>query len=347
MCAQARRRFTQVIHMVVHSKACKTFSCQAGRQQRSACRCLREGPRDRTGRGLDDIAPEGGHRMLAARPAGQAARVPGRLPAVTLTVIPPAARPRYAQAARAQSPPALAPRLRDHDHEPEREAPVPIDDRVQQLVTGRQRPMPGRWPPEASLLATARHPVLRARTPAVLHGSVAGAAAPALTASGPARPPGDLARARPDPQIIAAGIPAVAGVPALARRSCRAESGKAPPCMRWRGRARPRRARPASCLVFAGAARRPPGPGTRARDRSPGSSRVPGVAPGWCPFPAVKAFLLPPRAPRKALRPAISCFPLSTKESTESRQLSAFHGGYPRVYSQPARSATGCKPENT
>ena len=42
-------------------------------------------------------------------PCRQAARVPRRLPAVTLTVIPPAARPRYAQAARAQSPPAPAP----------------------------------------------------------------------------------------------------------------------------------------------------------------------------------------------------------------------------------------------
>ena len=45
--------------------------------------------------------------MLAAHPAGQAARVPRRLPAVTLIVIRPAARPRYAQAARAQSPPEL------------------------------------------------------------------------------------------------------------------------------------------------------------------------------------------------------------------------------------------------
>ena len=33
MCAQARRRFAQVIHMVVHSKACNTFSCRAGRQR--------------------------------------------------------------------------------------------------------------------------------------------------------------------------------------------------------------------------------------------------------------------------------------------------------------------------
>ena len=37
--------------------------------------------------------------------------------------------------------------------------------------------------------ATTRHPVLRASAPAVLHGSAAGAAAPALTASGPAARP--------------------------------------------------------------------------------------------------------------------------------------------------------------
>ena len=110
---------------------------------------------------------------LAARPAGQAARVPRRLPAVTLTVI---LRLRVLDTLKLpglRRRQALAPRLRDHGHEPEREAPVPIDDRVQQLITGQQRPMPGRWPPKASLLATARHPVLRARTPAVLHGPVA------------------------------------------------------------------------------------------------------------------------------------------------------------------------------
>ena len=149
MCAQARRRFTQVIHMVVHSKAGNTFSCRAGRQQRVSVPVLARGGRHAgrgSGLGLDDIAPDGGHLMLAAHPAGQAARVPRRLPAVTLIVIPPAARPRHAQAARAQSPPALAPGLRQHGHEPGREEPVPIDDQVQQLITGRQRPMPGRWP---------------------------------------------------------------------------------------------------------------------------------------------------------------------------------------------------------
>ena len=311
MCAQARRRFTQVIHMVVHSKACNTFSCRAGRQQRVSVPVLARGGRHAgrgSGLGLDDIAPDGGHRMLAAHPAGQAARVPRRLPAVTLTVIPPAARPRHAQAARAQSPPALAPR-------PARPRPR----------AGAGGAGPHRRPGSA-----ADHRPATADAGALAPGGVPArdGAAPSLAGShsgGPARVccrrggsrayrlrPGAAAREpRPcsaGPQIIAAGIPAVAGVPALARRSCRAESGTAPPCMRWRGRARPRRAGRPVAWSSPRAARRPPGPGTRARGRSPGSSRVPGVAPGWCPFPAVKALLLPPRAPRKALRPAISCF---------------------------------------
>jgi hypothetical protein len=149
LCAQARRRFTQVIHMVVHSKACNTFSGRAGRQRVSVPVPARGGPDAGrgSGPGLDAIAHDGGHRILAAHPAEQAARVPRRLPAVTLVEILPAARPRYAHAARAQPPAALAPGLCYYDHEPEREAPVPIDDRVQQPITGRQRPMPGRWPP--------------------------------------------------------------------------------------------------------------------------------------------------------------------------------------------------------
>ena len=191
--AQARYRFAQVIHIVMHSKACNTFSCRAGRQRVSVPGIARGGRHPGRGSGLrlDDIAPDGGHRILAAHPAGQAARVPSRPPAVTLTVIPPAAPPRYAQGARAQSPPALALRLRHHGHEPEREAPVP-NRRPGSVADHRPATaMPGHWPPEASLLATARHPVLRARTLAVLHGSVADAAALAITASGPARRPGD------------------------------------------------------------------------------------------------------------------------------------------------------------
>ena len=103
----------------------------------------------------------------------------------------------------------------------------------------------------------------------------------------------------------------------------------------------------ASWLVFADAARRPPGPGTRARGRSPGSSHVPGVAPGWCPFPVVKAFLLPPQAPRKALRPVISCFfaihnGIHRKQAViriSQRLSTGLFTAYPQ--------ATGCKPENT
>jgi hypothetical protein len=127
--------------MVMHSKACHTFSCRAARQRVSVPVPTRGGPHAGrgSGPGLDAIAHDGRHRMLAAHPAGQAARVPRRLPAVTLIEILPAARPRYARAARAQPPPALAPGLCHHDREPERETPAPIDDRVQQLITGQQR----------------------------------------------------------------------------------------------------------------------------------------------------------------------------------------------------------------
>ena len=180
--------------------------------------------------------------------------------------------------------------------------------------------MPGHWPAEASLLATARHPVMRARTPA---GPARAWCRPGADRSGTSPVPGWT----PDHR----GISAVAGVPAPARRSGRAESGTAPPCMRWRGRARPRRPGWPVAWSSPSAARRPPGPGTRARGRSPGSSRVPGVAPGWCPFPAVKALLLPPQAPRKTLQQAISCF-------------SAIHGRLHReqaVIRIPRRLSTG------
>ena len=75
--------------MVVHSKADNTFSCRAGRQrgQRAGACATRPARRTRIWPGPDDIAHDGGHRMLAAHPAGQAARVPRRLPAVTLIVI--------------------------------------------------------------------------------------------------------------------------------------------------------------------------------------------------------------------------------------------------------------------
>src|SRR5271165_2822481 len=108
MSAQARRRFAQVIHMVVHSKAGNTFSWPAGRQQRASVPVLARGGRHAgrgSGLGLVDSVRDG----AGAGARAQAARAPRRLPAVTLIVILPAARPRYAQPARAQSPPELVP----------------------------------------------------------------------------------------------------------------------------------------------------------------------------------------------------------------------------------------------
>ena len=52
MCAQARRRFTQVIHMVVHRKACNTFSRRAGRQRASVPVLARGGRHPGRGSGL-------------------------------------------------------------------------------------------------------------------------------------------------------------------------------------------------------------------------------------------------------------------------------------------------------
>ena len=187
----------------------------------------------------------------------------------------------------------------------------------------RQRPMPGHWPAEASLLATARHPVMRARTPA----------GPARAWCRPGRGPlGNLARARLDPDHR--GISAVAGVPAPARRSGRAESGTAPPCMRWRGRARPRRAPPAG-------ARYPrEGPVSRLLPRSRRRPRVVPVSSGesiittaasTAQDPAASHFLFF-RYPRKAPQRAGS-YPHST---------AVIHGlftTYPQV--------PECQPENT
>jgi hypothetical protein len=173
-----------------------------------------------SGLGLDAIAHDGGHRMLAAHPAGQAARVPRRLPAVTLTVIPPAAHPRYAQAARAQSPPAPAPACattatsRSGRRRPHRRPGSAADHRPTTADAGALAPggVPARDGAAPSLAGShsggpARACCRRGGSPA--HCLRPGAAAPE---------PGPCSAG---PPIIAADIPAVAGVPALARRSCR------------------------------------------------------------------------------------------------------------------------------
>lgn len=60
----------------------------------------------------------------------------------------------------------------------------------------------------------------------------------------------------------------------------------------------------------------------------------PGVAPGWCPFPTVKVFLLPSLWSRKSLREFIFSFFRVHTLSTECRPLSACHNGYPPAYTQ-------------
>jgi hypothetical protein len=346
MCAQAWRRFTQVIHMVMHSTARNTFSCRAVRQRVSVPVLARGGRPAGRRSGL-------GHRPRRRAPdarripCGQVARVPRRLPAVTLIVILPAARPRYAHAARAQPPPALAPR------------PVPARPRAGAGGAGPHR-RPGSAADHRPGNGRCRAAGPRSRPCSPRRGTQSCGLALRRSCTGllPARrlsrlPPA-ARRGRPGTSSVPGRAPDHRGRhprgcrgAGPARRSRRAESGTAPPCMRWRGRARPRRADWPVAWSSPRAARRPPGPGTRARGRSPGSSRVPGVAPGWCPFPAVKALLLPPQAPRKALRPAISC-------------CSAIHGRLHRkqaVIRISHRLSTGlltvcpqaaeCQPENT
>ena len=144
--------------------------------------------------------------------------------------------------------------------------------------------------------ATTRHPVLRASAPAVLHGSAAGAATPALTASGPAAARG--------PRLCPVVTPGrrgwhsgVAGGRPLAQtfRPGRIRQGPSMYEMEGPCPASPRQA------GLAGAARRPPGPGTRARRPVSRLLPRPGASPRWCPFPTVKTLLLPPRTPRKGL----------------------------------------------
>jgi hypothetical protein len=135
-------------------------------------------------------------------------------------------------------------------------------------------------------------------------------------------------------RVTAAGIPAVAGEPVLEQDVPAGQNETRPPMYEMGGLARRRRARSGQLPGLAGAARRPPVPGIRAMERFPGSSHVPGVTPRWCPFPTVRAFLLPPRTPRKSLKPIISDFLTVHTVSTERMPLSAPDGGYPPANSQ-------------
>ena len=110
--------------------------------------------------------------------------------------------------------------------------------------------------------------------------------------------------------------------------------------MRWRGPCAWHRHPIGELPRLPSAERRPPGPGTRSKYRFPGPPHVPGVAPRWCPFPTVKAFLLPQPVSRKSLREFISSFfPVHTL-STKPSRLSARHPSYPPPYAQPVHNLT-------
>ena len=102
MCAQARRRFTQVIHMVVHRKACNTFSCRAGRQRSSVPLLARGGhgwhrPRRRAPDARRTPCRTGGPRPPAPAccyahrdPAGRASSIRSSCPGSAAGAVPPA-----------------------------------------------------------------------------------------------------------------------------------------------------------------------------------------------------------------------------------------------------------------
>ena len=167
----------------------------------SACRCLRDtagAPDAGSGPGLDDIAQDGGHRMLTAHPlARQAARASpaDAVPPVTLTMIVPSERvldTLTAARASRRGPRRLAassPCLRGATVSRPGGGRRPDPRSTDRARVTAHRALRDPWPSDPgspavrsgradAARATARHPVLRARTPTVLHGSAAGAAAP-------------------------------------------------------------------------------------------------------------------------------------------------------------------------
>jgi hypothetical protein len=150
-----------------------------------------------------------------------------------------------------------------------------------------------------------------------------------------ARPRGDLACAPPAvTRVIAAGILTVAGVPVLEEDVPAGQNQTRPPMYEMGGLVRHRHARSGQLPGFAGVTRRPPVPSIRARPGFPAPPTFPGSPPRWCPFPTVRAFLLPPRTPRKSPRSIISDFSAIHTVSTERMQLSAPDGDYPPANSQ-------------
>ena len=124
--------------------------------------------------------------------------------------------------------------------------------------------------------------------------------------AGPHQPPGSQPLKQPRPySVVTPGHrrwrSGGCGAPCRCRhrRSGRAESGTAPPCMRWRGPARPRRT---GWPVVWPCRRRAPPAGARYPCERPVSRLLPRSRrrPQVVPVSSGKAFLLPTRAPRKS-----------------------------------------------
>jgi hypothetical protein len=144
-------------------------------------------------------------------------------------------------------------------------------------------------------------------------------------------------------------IPAFAALPWRCQpgHSGRAQSGKGPSMYEMEGPL-PGLAAPAGQLPGLAARRAARRGQVPVRGTGlPAPPTFPGLPPGGARFRTVTTFLLPLRAPRKSPRPAISRFPLFTKESTGNGQLSAFDGGYPPACSQHVHRLPWCEPENT
>ncbi len=155
--------------------------------------------------------------MLAAHPAGQAARVPRRLPAVTLIVI------RRLRVLDTLKLPGLSRRRRWSP--PARPRPRagtggagPIDDRVQQVINGRQRPK-GALPGGVSARDGAAPQSCGLALRRSCTGLLPTRRLPRLPPPVAARPPENLARARSNPISSRSAFPRLPGLPTLVKTS--------------------------------------------------------------------------------------------------------------------------------